>query len=67
MRDYERVVYSINAEDIQTVAVKEFGRALTEKELSVVEEKLGDCIKWYEAIEMAISIFLDPKPSKNDS
>ena len=49
-----KIIYSINIEDIQNVAEQELERKLTEKELKLVEDKIGDCIKWYEAILNAI-------------
>ena len=36
------------------MAEKEFGRNLTKKELKIIENKIGDCIDWYSAIELAI-------------
>jgi hypothetical protein len=54
MIDEEHIVYSINVEDIQNVASEEFGRALTEEEVKIVEDKLGDYIKWYDAIMFTI-------------
>ncbi len=50
-----KIVYSINIEDIQNVAEQELERPLTEKELKLVEEKVGDYINWYEAILNAIN------------
>ena len=44
----------INIEDVQNVAQKTFGRDLNQKELDVVENKLGDYIPWYEFIETTI-------------
>jgi hypothetical protein len=51
----EKIIYSINIEDIQTVAEQELGRKLTEEELRLVENKLGDYVGWYEAILNAIN------------
>jgi hypothetical protein len=50
-----KIVYSINIENIQNVAEQELERPLTEKELKLVEEKVGDYINWYEAILNAIN------------
>lgn len=50
----ERVVYSINIEDIQTVAEEELDRELMPQELKLVEDKIGDYIDWFEAISSAI-------------
>ena len=55
MKDGGRIIYSLCIEDIQTVANAEYGRHLSREELHVVEEKLGDYIRWYDLIDMAIS------------
>lgn len=54
MIDSSKIIYSINIEDVQSVAEQELGRKLREKELKVVENKIGDHIDWYEAINLAI-------------
>jgi hypothetical protein len=56
VNDYERIVYSLNVEDIQAVAVERFGRPLAESELKIVEDNLGDYIQWYDIIEEVITI-----------
>ncbi|MCA1635669.1 MAG: hypothetical protein LC802_18755 [Acidobacteria bacterium] len=58
MADNERIVYSLNVEDIQNVALEELGRSLTEKEVEIVEEHLGDYIKWYDILESVISNYI---------
>jgi len=55
MIDLEKIIYSINIEDVQNVAVQELERKLTAKELRLVEKKVGDYINWYEAILNAIN------------
>ena len=54
MIDTSKIIYSINIEDVQNVAEEELGRKLTKKELKIIEDKLGDYIDWYSAIDMAI-------------
>lgn len=54
MIDPEEIIYSINIEDVQTVAEQELERKLTSKELKLIEGKVGDYINWYEAILNAI-------------
>lgn len=54
MIDPEKIIYSINIEDVQTIAEQELDRKLTEEELTLVEDKLGDYVGWYEAILQAI-------------
>ena len=50
----DRVVYSLNIEDVQTVAKDKIGRKLTAVEVEDVENRIGDYIDWYEAISFAI-------------
>ena len=52
----EKIIYSINIEDVQNVAEQELERKLTAKELRLVEDKVGDYINWYEAILNAIDV-----------
>lgn len=54
MIDAEKIIYSINIEDVQNVAEQALERKLTAKELKLVEGKVGDYINWYEAILHAI-------------
>ena len=55
MIDPEKIIYSINIEDVQNVAEQELERKLTAKELRLVEDKVGNYINWYEAILNAIN------------
>lgn len=55
MKTKERIVYSINVEDLQMVADQELDRKLTEKEIKFVEDRLGDHVDWYGAITSAIN------------
>jgi len=54
MPDSNKIIYSINIEDVQHVANQELSRQLSMTELKIVEEKLGDHIDWYGAIALAI-------------
>jgi len=54
MKDGNRIVYSINVDDIQAVAQDELGRRLTKGELARIEENLGDYVDWHNAIANAI-------------
>ncbi len=49
-----KIIYSINSEDVQTVAGEEFGRKLTKKEMMFVEDRLGDYLDWYGVILAAL-------------
>ena len=46
----DRIIYSINVEDLQTVAEQESERELTDEEIKIVEDRLGDYIDWYGSI-----------------
>ena len=59
MRNSEEIVYSLNVEDIQTVAEEDFSRQLTEAELQSVIDMLPDYIDWQGAISLAIEEMLD--------
>jgi len=52
--DNERIVYSINVNDIQEVANEVLDRDLTKKEIRLVENSIGDYIDWFQAIEDSI-------------
>ena len=54
MINNSKIIYSINIEDVQNVAEEEHRRKLTKKELKIIEDKLGDYIDWYGAIDIAI-------------
>ncbi len=50
----QKVIYRLKIEDVQNVALAEFGRALTDHELEKVEDNLGDYINWYDLLKMTI-------------
>lgn len=54
MKSRNRIVYSINVDDIQNVADQELYRELTDKEIEFIENRLGDYLDWYGAIASAI-------------
>lgn len=56
-----KIIYSINIEDVQTVAEEELGRELTDDELKFVEDKIGDYIDWYDTISLAFSYLNNDK------
>jgi len=61
MTNNDTVVYSINVEDLQTVAKRELARKLTTEEIELVGDKVGDFIDWREAIASAIELALSDK------
>ena len=54
MNNTSKIIYSINIEDVQNVAEEKIGRKLSKKELKIVEDKIGDYIDWYGAIELSM-------------
>lgn len=55
VKNNEKIIYSINIEDVQNVANEKLDRDLNQDELKLVEEKLGDYIDWFGAISDSIS------------
>lgn len=54
-QDLDKIVYQLTVEDLQNVANDELSRDLTEEEIKLLEDKIGDYIDWYEIISSAIS------------
>lgn len=50
-----RIVYSIDVDDLQDVARREFNRELSKGEVKSVADRLGDYIDWYEAVNITIA------------
>ena len=48
------IVYSINVGDIQEVANQVLERVLTNEEVVLVRDSIGDYIDWFQAIENSI-------------
>jgi hypothetical protein len=55
MKANNRIIYSIDIEDIQNLAEQELVRELTNKEIPFIEQRLGDYFDWYGAIASAIN------------
>ena len=55
MNKKSKVIYSINVEDLQTVAEQELERELTDEEIKNVEKRLGEYIDWYGAIASTLN------------
>jgi gamma-glutamyl phosphate reductase len=49
-----KIIYSINIEDVQKVAQQELSRQLTDKELKLVEDNIGGYLNGFEAIVSVI-------------
>jgi len=55
----EEIVYGINIDDIQEVSMQVLERPLTDAEIALVKESVGDYIDWFQAIENAIQKHVD--------
>lgn len=55
-------IYCISVEDLQNVAMNEYGRKLSPNELKQVAEKIGDYFPdWYEKVDYALFNILNLK------
>jgi hypothetical protein len=52
-----KIIYQLSIEDIYTVAEEVLYRKLTAAELKYVEEKIGDCVGWFDIIESLLNEF----------
>ncbi|WKZ41218.1 MAG: hypothetical protein QY328_04080 [Anaerolineales bacterium] len=50
MKDKNKIIYSINEEDVQTVSLQELNRELTKDEVEIIRNVIGEKIDWYSAI-----------------
>ncbi|WP_424947076.1 hypothetical protein [Candidatus Spongiihabitans sp.] len=44
------LIYSLNEEDAQTVAIEQLGRELSSDEMSALKDKIAEKINWFDAI-----------------
>jgi hypothetical protein len=47
---HNKIIYTLDIQDIQNVSEENFGRKLSSKELDKIINGIGDKITWYEAI-----------------
>ena len=50
-----KIIYSLNEEDIQIVAQNELERNLTRDEIKRIEDVIAEKINWYDAITDSIN------------
>lgn len=50
-----KIVYAINTEDVQTVALQEIDRTLTKNEIKMLSDLIGEKIAWHEIIANVIA------------
>lgn len=55
-----KIVYSLNVENVQTVALEEMGRELTDKEILRVIDRIPEYINWYESITFSLHDEIKP-------
>lgn len=55
-----KLIYSLNEEDIQTVSNQELGRSLSSEEIEKIKDAIGEKINWYDAIADVINERIDP-------
>ncbi|MDX2128994.1 MAG: hypothetical protein SFU91_08160 [Chloroherpetonaceae bacterium] len=53
-QDLDKIIYQLTVEDLQIVANDELNLDLTEEEIKLLEDKIGDYVDWYNIISMAI-------------
>ena len=58
MKPNDEIVYSINVEDLQDVALAHIGRLLTDEDIELVKNRIGEFIDWSQAIRNAIDFAL---------
>jgi len=50
-----KIIYSLNEEDIQTVSNEELGRDLSSEEIEKIKDVIAEKINWYDAISETIN------------
>lgn len=50
-----KIIYSLNEDDIQTVALQEVERNLSSQEIEKIKTLIAEKINWYDAIADAIN------------
>lgn len=66
MENNDDIIYSLNIDDVQTVAMEEIGRELSLSEIESIKDSIGDNINWYDAILDAINAKIQQTSSEPD-
>ena len=61
-----KIFYSLNIKDIQTVALDTLERKLTDEEIKEVLDPIADRIAWYDAIQNVILSKIDQDAHKGN-
>ncbi len=51
----DELIYSLNEDDAQTVAVEELGRELSRDEMNKLKDRVAEKINWFDAISDTLS------------
>ena len=65
MENLDEAIYWISKGDVQEIMHKEWGRDLSEREMTAVADKIGDYIHWHEATLSAIEDVIAQAPNDN--
>lgn len=58
----DKIVYALTVEDLQVVAKVIYGKELSNEQLEIVSDKVGDCFNdWFEKVEFAMGLALNLK------
>ena len=61
-----KIFYSLNIKDIQTVALDTLERKLTDEEIKEILDPIADRIAWYDAIQNVILSKIDQDAHKGN-
>jgi hypothetical protein len=59
----DQIIYSLSVEDVRQVLSDEGLRELSDDELRLIEDRLGDLVPWY---ELVLSAIREAVPELND-
>lgn len=65
MESLDEAIYWIGKGDVQEIMYKEWGRDLSEREMTAGADKIGDYIPWHEATLSAIEDIIAQAPNDN--
>jgi hypothetical protein len=51
------IIYYLNIQDVQTVALDELDRKLSLEEIEAIKERIANNIDWYDSIAEAVNHF----------
>ena len=57
----KKIIYQLTVKDIQEVANQELERELSLEEIELIQNRIAEKIRWYDAIAESIDEFIKPK------